>query len=418
MNLEELLREVLRTVRSNALRSFLTLLGVIIGVATLVAVVAVISGLNAYVRDKVFALAPDVFVLDKFGINRSREEWIAAAKRRDFDRRDFERIAPLLRRARQVGAELSGTMVVKYGGHRLTDVVVHGTTANYGAMMNLEVAAGRYFLDSEAAAGAPVAVIGWDVKEELFPQLDPLGRVMLVRGIPYRVIGLIAKQGSMLGQTRDNQLYLPLGSYAHNRLSLRLGSYGKNLGSRTSLTIFVQARGGVAGVEEAVDETRGVVRALRHTPYQARDPFGIVTAESLQTLWGQISAAAFILSLLIASVSLGVGGVVIMNIMLVAVAERTQEIGVRRALGARQRDIGRQFLLEAAMLSLGGGLAGALLGTLAALAINGLLHFPARPSLLLVLLGLALSAAVGLAAGYLPARSASRLAVVDALRAE
>jgi putative ABC transport system permease protein len=406
MNLDELLREVLRTVRSNALRSFLTLLGVIIGVATLVAVVAVISGLNGYVRDKVFALAPDVFVLDKIGIVRSREEFVAAAKRRDFDRRDFERIAPLLRRARQVGAELDGTMVVKYGGHRLADVAIHGTTANYGGMMNLDLAAGRYFLDSEAVAGAPVAVIGWDVKEELFAQLEPLGRVMLVGGIPYRVIGLIAKQGSMLGQSRDGQLYLPLDSFR------------KNFGSRTSLTIFVQARGGVAGVDEAVDETRGVVRALRHTPFQAPDPFGVVTAESLQTLWRRISAAAFILTLLIASVSLGVGGVVIMNIMLVAVAERTQEIGLRRALGARQRDIGRQFLLEAAMLSLGGGLAGALLGSLAALAINGLLHFPARPSLSLVMLGLALSAAVGLAAGYLPARSASRLAVVDALRAE
>jgi putative ABC transport system permease protein len=406
MNLDELLREVLRTVRSNALRSFLTLLGVIIGVATLVSVVAVISGLNAYVRDKVFALAPDVFELSKIGLVRSREEFVAAAKRRDFDRRDYERIAPLLRRARQVGAELDGTMVVKYGGHRLADVAIHGTTANYGGMMNLDLAAGRYFLDSEAAAGAPVAVIGWDVKEELFAQLEPLGRVMLVGGIPHRVIGLIAKQGSMLGQSRDDQLYLPLDSFR------------KNFGSRTSLTIFVQARGGVAGVDEAVDETRGVVRALRHTPFQAPDPFGIVTAESLQTLWRRISAAAFILTLLIASVSLGVGGVVIMNIMLVAVAERTQEIGLRRALGARQRDIGRQFLLEAAMLSLGGGLAGALLGSLAALAINGLLHFPARPSLSLVMLGLALSAAVGLAAGYLPARSASRLAVVDALRAE
>jgi putative ABC transport system permease protein len=406
MDLTELLREVLRTVRSNALRSFLTLLGVIIGVATLVSVVAVISGLNAYVRDKVFALAPDVFVVSKFGIMRSREEFVAAAKRRDFDLRDFERIAPLLQRARQVGAELTGTMVVKYGGHRLADVIIHGTTANYGGMMNLDLATGRYFLDSEALAGSPVAVIGWDVKEELFPQLDPLGRVVLVGGIPYRVIGLIAKQGSMLGQTRDNLVYLPL------------SSFGKNFGSRTSLNIFVQAKGGVAGVDDAVDEARGVVRALRHAAFHAPDPFGIVTAESLQTLWGQVSAAAFILSLLIASVSLGVGGVVIMNIMLVAVAERTQEIGVRRALGARQRDIGRQFLLEAAMLSLGGGLVGALLGSLMALAINGLLHFPARPSLALLLLGLALSAAVGLAAGYLPARNASRLAVVDALRAE
>jgi putative ABC transport system permease protein len=402
----ELLREVLRTVRANALRSFLTLLGVIIGVATLVSVVAVISGLNAYVRDKVFALAPDVFVINKFGIPRSREDFAAAMKRRNFDLRDYQRIEPLLRRARQVGAEYGGTMVVKYGAHRLADVNVHGTTANYGGMMNLELATGRFFLDSEAAAGAPVAVVGWDVKEELFPQLDPLGRVVLVGGIPYRVIGLVAKQGSMLGQTRDNQLYLPL------------SSFGKNFGSRGSLTLYVQARGGVAGVEAAVDEARGVLRALRHTPFHSPDPFGIVTAESLQALWGQISAAAFILSLLIASVSLGVGGVVIMNIMLVAVAERTQEIGVRRALGARQRDIGRQFLLEAAMLSLGGGLAGALLGSLAALAINGLLHFPARPSLGTLALGLGLSAAVGLAAGYLPARSASRLVVVDALRAE
>ncbi|MBV8201633.1 MAG: ABC transporter permease [Acidobacteria bacterium] len=406
MDLAELTREVLRTVRSNALRSFLTLLGVIIGVATLAAVVAVISGLNAYVRDKVFALAPDVFLISKFGILRSREDFVAAAKRRDFDRRDFERIAPLLRRASQVGAELGGTMVVKYGGHRLADVAIHGTTANYGGMMNLDLAAGRYFLDSEALAGAPVAVIGSDVKDELFPQLAPLGRVMLIGGIPYRVIGLLAKQGNMLGQTRDNQVYLPL------------QSFGKSFGSHTSLTIFVQAKGGVAGIDDAVDEARGVVRALRHTPFRSPDPFGIVTAESLQTLWGQISAAAFILSLLIASVSLGVGGVVIMNIMLVAVAERTQEIGVRRALGARQRDIGRQFLLEAAMLSLGGGLVGALLGSLLALGINGVLHFPARPSLALLLLGLALSAAVGLAAGYLPARSASRLAVVDALRAE
>jgi putative ABC transport system permease protein len=401
-----LLSEVLRTVRSHALRSFLTLLGVIIGVATLVSVVAVISGLNAYVRDKVFALAPDVFVISKFGIIRSRDEFIAAMKRRDFDQGDFQRIAPLLRRARQVGAELGGAMVVKYGGHRLADVAVHGTTANYGDMMGLDLTAGRYFLHSEAAAGEPVAVLGWDVKEELFPQLDPLGRVLLVGGVPYRVIGLVAKQGSMLGQTRDNQLYLPLASYR------------KEFGSRSSLTLFVQARGGVAGVEDAADEARAVVRALRHTPFLSPDPFGIVTAESLQTLWRQISAAAFILSLLIASVSLGVGGVVIMNIMLVAVAERTQEIGVRRALGARQRDIGRQFLLEAAMLSLGGGLAGALLGALVALAVNGFLHFPARPSPGILLLGLALSAAVGLAAGYLPARSASRLAVVDALRAE
>ena len=406
MSFGELLREILRTVRANALRSFLTLLGVIIGVATLVSVVAVISGLNGFVRDRVFALAPDVFILNKFGIIRSRQEFVEAAKRPDIELRDYQRMAPLLRRAQRVGATEDGSMTVKAGGHVLHDVSVHGTTANYGDLMSVDLASGRYFLDSEDAAGQAVAVIGWDLKEELFPQLEPLGREVLVNGIPYRVIGLVAKQGNVLGQSRDSQLYMPLASFR------------QNFGSHTSLALFIQARGGVEGVEAAADEARGVLRALRHTSFRAPDPFGVVTAESLQTLWAQISAAAFILSLLIASVSLGVGGVVIMNIMLVAVAERTQEIGVRRALGARRRDIGRQFLLEATLLSVGGGLAGALLGSLVALAVDGLLHFPARPSLAIVALGLGLSAAVGLAAGYLPARSASRLPVVDALRSE
>src|SRR5260370_6729820 len=183
----ELLREVLRTVRSNALRSFLTLLGVIIGVATLVSVVAVISGLNGYVRDKVFALAPDVFVVNKFGILRSHQEFIAAMKRRDFDLRDFQRIAPLLRQARQVGAELGGAMTVKYGGHRLADVAVHGTTANYGGMMNVDLASGRYFLESEAMAGAPVAGVRRGLQEEPLPPLHPPGPVGPVAGNPHPV---------------------------------------------------------------------------------------------------------------------------------------------------------------------------------------------------------------------------------------
>jgi putative ABC transport system permease protein len=174
----------------------------------------------------------------------------------------------------------------------------------------------------------------------------------------------------------------------------------------------------VQGVEASVDEVRALLRALRHTPFRSPDPFGVVTAESLQTLWRQISAAAFILSVLIASASLGVGGIVIMNIMLVAVVERTREIGVRMALGARKRDIRRQFLLEAALLSLAGGVVGVLLGSLAALAVRGVLDFPARVTPGIVLVGLVLSAAVGVAAGYWPARNASNLAVVDALRDE
>ncbi|HVT59556.1 MAG TPA: ABC transporter permease [Thermoanaerobaculia bacterium] len=406
MELRELLRESLRTLRAHGLRSFLTLLGIIIGVTTLVGVVAVISGLNGYVMEKVFALAPDVFVVSKFGIIRSHEEMLAALKRPNLDWHDLERIRPLLRRAEQVGGSASSTLTVKYRDHRLADVVIYGTTANYARMLQLDLATGRFFLDSEAHAAQAVTVIGWDVKDELFAQVDPIGRTMLIGGFPYRVIGLIAKQGNVLGQSRDNQLFVPLDNYR------------KTFGRRGSLNIFIQAKGGVAGIDAAADEARAVFRALRHTAFKAPDPFGLVTAGSLETLWRQISAAAFILSLLIASVSLGIGGIVIMNIMLVAVVERTQEIGLRRALGARKRDIRRQFLLESALLSVAGGLVGVLLGSLIALLVNNVLHFPARPGLGIVLAGLALSGGVGLLAGYWPARTASNLMVVDALRAE
>src|ERR1700730_6424720 len=174
MDLGERLRESWRTLRAHGLRSFLTLLGIIIGVSTLVGVMAVIAGLNAYVREKVFALAPDVFVVTKFGIIRSHDEFLEAVKRRNFDWRDYQRLAPLLRQAESVGAAVTATQVVKFRDHRLADVVVRGTTANYGRMLGLDVAAGRYFIEGEAHAALAVAVIGADVKDELFPQLDPL----------------------------------------------------------------------------------------------------------------------------------------------------------------------------------------------------------------------------------------------------
>jgi putative ABC transport system permease protein len=295
---------------------------------------------------------------------------------------------------------------VKFHEHRLADVQIHGTTASYGTMVGMDLASGRYFVEGEDETAQALAVVGWDIKEELFPQLDPVGRTVLVGGAPYRVVGLLAKQGRTLGQSRDSQVFVPIQAYR------------RTFGTRTSLNVLVKARGGVEKLETSVDEVRAVMRALRHTAFRSPDPFGIVTAESLQTLWAQISAAAFMLSLLIASVSLGVGGIVIMNIMLVAVVERTREIGVRLALGARKRDIRRQFLLEAALLSLAGGFVGVAIGAGAAFGVRGILDFPAQVTMPIVLAGIVLSVGVGLAAGYWPARSASNLPVVDALRVE
>ena len=403
---EDLPREALSAMRANRLRSFLTLLGIIIGVATLVGVVSVISGLNGWVQEKVITLSPDVYVVTKFGIIRSREEFLDALKRRDIDYDDYRRLGALLRKADEVAADVNTTSAVKHRDARLADVQIHGTTANFGTLMNLDLAAGRYFVPGEDAGAAAVAVIGWDLKDELFPHQDPVGREVLIGGAPYRVIGLIAKQGRTLGQSRDAQALVPIQAWR------------RQFGSRNSIDLLIKAKGGVPGVDASVDEVRAVMRAMRHTDYRAPDPFGIVTAESLQQLWRQISGAAFILSLLIASVSLGVGGIVIMNIMLVAVVERTREIGVRLALGARKRDIRRQFLLEATLLSMLGGVVGVVGGGTLALLVKNLLEFPAQLTPSIALMGLLLSALVGVAAGYWPARSASNLPVVEALRTE
>ncbi len=406
MRLNELFREATRALRAHVLRSALTLLGIIIGVTTLVGVVSVISGLNAFVKDRVFQLAPDVFVLSKFGIIRSRDEFLDALKRPNIEWRDYERLTLLLREAESVAAQATGTSAVKFRDRRLPDMRVYGTTATFGPLVHLDIIAGRYFTEAEDRAAQAVTVIGWDIKDELFGALDPLGRDVLVSGVPYRVIGLIAKQGRTLGENRDSRLYVPIQAYR------------RQFGLRDSLDVLVKARGGLVGLDTALDESRAILRALRHTDFRAPDPFGVVTAEALQALWAQISAAAFILTLLIASASLGIGGIVITNIMLVAVAERTQEIGVRLALGARKRDIRRQFLLEAALLSLVGGVVGVVLGALVAVGVRGLLNFPAQFTLPIALLGLTLATAVGLVAGYWPARSASNLPLVDALRAD
>src|SRR5688572_13303170 len=398
--------EAVQALRANRLRSLLTLLGIIIGVATLVGVVSVITGLNGWVQEKVIQLSPDVYVVQKFGIIRSREEFLDAVKRPDISYDDYYRVAGLLKKATATAAQVGIPAPVKKGDRRLPDVRVQGTTAGYGDLMNMDLYSGRYFVDGEDVSAQLVTVIGWDVKDELFPLQDPLGHTVLVGGIPYRVIGLLSKQGRTLGRNNDATVIIPIQSWR------------RQWGSRDSVDLLVRARGGVPGVEASVDEVRAVMRAMRHTDYRAPDPFGIVTAESLQQLWRQISGAAFILSLLIASVSLGVGGIVIMNIMLVAVVERTREIGVRLALGARKRDIRRQFLLEATLLSMLGGVVGVVGGGTLALMVKHLLEFPAQLTPPIALMGLMLSALVGVAAGYWPARSASNLPVVEALRTE
>ncbi len=386
------------------LRAFLTLLGVIIGVATVVAVVSVISGLNAYVKDKVIGLNPDIVIFDKYGIITSREEWLMAMKRRSLTMTDMEIVRRECRLCAQVGARGERTRPVKFGDKKLPAVEIQGHTPNMGEAMSFDIATGRYFTETEYDHAAGVAVIGWDVQDQLFPTMDPIGREMKIDGYPVKVIGTLTKQGNVMGQSQDNVVYLPLTLFK------------KHIAPSEDIGIFIKPKGGVEAVTATTDEVRTILRALRKTKFDKEDPFGLVTAELLQSLWRGISAGAFLLMILISGISLVVGAIVIANIMFVSVVERTKEIGVRRALGARRKDIRRQFLLEAALLSSVGGVIGVIFGSLIALAVNQ--FFPAQVRLSFILLGVTVATITGLHAGWIPSSQASKLPPVEALRYE
>ena len=402
----ETLRIASNALRAHKLRSFLTLLGVIIGVMTVVTVVAIISGLNNYISEKVFQLNPDVYAVTRFGIITSREQWLEAIKRKPIDWNDYLAVRARCGLCDMVGATNATNSVVKRGAQKLSNVDTVGATPNIAELQNLDLEAGRFFTPSEEQRSAALIIIGSDVREELFGQLDPIGRTIRVGNRPMRVIGLLRKQGSVLGNNQDKVLFMPLTAWQ------------KQFGSRESLNIWVKAKNGVPGMEASQDDVRAIIRGRRKTAFRDDDPFANVTAEALQMIWKSISAGLFSLMILISGISLAVGGIVIMNIMLVSVVERTREIGVRRAIGATRQNIRRQFLTEAVLLSLGGGILGVLVGIAIAKLIAMLTPLPTlvRPGL--VISGLLISVVIGMLAGVIPAVRASRLPPVEALRFE
>ncbi len=402
----ELLRVAWRAINAHKLRSFLTLLGVIIGVMTVVAVVSVIQGLNNYVATKLFTLSPDVYTIERFGIITTRDGFLEALKRKRIQKTDLEMFQRLSKTAVMVGARSGTTRPVRSGSKRLSDVQISGVTANVAELSNLDVDLGRFFTESENERRAFVAVIGTEVRDELYPRLDPVGRTISIDGIPFRVIGLLVKQGSAFGQSQDNVVYVPREALA------------KAWGARRGLSIYVKAKGGVEGIPASMDEARAIFRAMRKTAPSAPDPVSFVTAEAIQVVWRSISAGAFALLVFISGISLVVGAIVIANIMLVSVVERTKEIGIRLAIGAKKKDIRRQFLLEATLLSLGGGAVGVLFGWIISSLINAFTPLPTLVTPGLITTGLLLATLTGLLAGVFPAVKASRLPPIEALRYE
>ncbi|HEY6573124.1 MAG TPA: ABC transporter permease [Candidatus Eisenbacteria bacterium] len=401
----ENLRIAVEALRANKLRSILTVVGNVVAVMSVIAVVAIIDGLNTYVSDKILQQGLGVLTIDKYGFITTEDEFREAEKRRDIGLDDMQALATRMQLAEQVVAQASRRRIVRAGSTELQGVDVTGTTDGYEQVSKLEVSQGRHLDASDVERRRPVCVIGSEVAEKLFPRTDPIGASIRAGGHELRVVGVFVARGSVLGASQDNIVYVPL------------GQFHKMFGSRADLTILVRGREG-ADPTRVEDEARVILRAQRHVAIGKPDDFGMTTAETFQSFWKQITSGIFMGTIALVAISLVVGGIVIMNIMLVAVTERTREIGIRKALGARRADLTMQFLSEAVVLSLFGGFVGVLAGIAIALLIRAATPLPASIQPWSIALSLLVASSVGLFFGVYPATRAARLDPIVALRQE
>ncbi len=404
--LAETLRLALDTLRAHKLRSFLTLLVVILAVATLVAVMSVVEGLNLYVSDRVANLGANVFIVDRFGIITNFEQWVKAQRRPPLRVEDYEMLSERMQLADRLAVIENRRLDVRYGNDLLTDVLVMGVTPNYAEVRSYNVSVGRFLNETDELHRAPVCFIGTDVSQRFFTNVDPVGKTLRVGPHVYEVVGVAQTIGSVFGQSQDNFVMIPFATFEKTWHT-----------PNDSVGIFVQARNADL-MEAAQDEARLLLRARRHLAYGDADNFGVIAPASITGLWQKLTGNIFAIAVGLTSVFLVVGGIVIMNIMLASVTERTREIGIRKAIGARRRHIISQFLVESAVLAAVGGV----LGIALALAIGEVVRMttpipittPARA----IIIALMLSTIVGLFFGIYPAVRASRLDPIEALRAE
>jgi putative ABC transport system permease protein len=396
----------LEELRNHKLRSFLTLLGVVIATTTLIVVMSIVNGMNLYIATKIANLGTNTFVLHQFKWAQPYEEYLKALRRnRPIRLEEYEYLRDTLSGYEAISAiaQPQSGPEARYGGHSIDEVTLSGITASHAYIGREKVAWGRYITDQDYHHNTHVCFIGQDIVEKLFPSVDPVGKELTVGGHNFTVVGVAEKVGSAFGVSEDNFVFIPLGTFRN--------LFMPNL----ELIVFIKAPD-AQHLMELEDEVRILMRARRHVPYHEDDTFGINASDTLMSAWQNLTGTIFAVTIGVVAVFMVVGGIVIMNIMLATVTERTHEIGIRKSVGAKRSDILWQFLIEAAVLAGLGGLMGVLFSY--AIAWLVAIVFTAEVPTNAVIVGVTLSTAVGLFFGIYPARRAAALDPIQALRAE
>jgi len=407
----ETLKLALSAIWAHKLRSALTLLGMIIGVTAVVTVVSVIQGFNSYFDEKVAGIGSSSFSIRRFSFDDFKDiDTIAAAQRRNKDLTldEFDYLRERVQLIDKLGASTNPTRAqVKRGSEIIEDVPVDGESANMADINNLDISDGRFFTDAENDAQMRVAYVGADVANKLFPSGNAVGNEISIAGMPYRIIGVQTAKGTVFGVPQDNFITVPLKTYASN--------FG-NLINQRGLYFVATGKPG-ANLNDAVEEARFLMRARRHLTASEKDNFGILTPDAITGIRDRVLGTVSIVAIAVPAIALVVGGIVIMNIMLVSVTERTKEIGIRKSLGARRADILKQFMVEAVTLSAIGGAVGIILAWAIGRIITALI-FPTYLSIIAVIVALSVSGGIGVMSGIFPAWKAARLDPIEALRAD